>query len=176
MREWFKIAAVSIFAAVCYGIIHDQITARVCVEYFTVGHPPVFATNSPTALAFGWGILASWWVGLLLGMPLATMARVGAMPKMTARDLIKPLAVLMAAAAIGALCAGVIGFFLARAGVLTLAPHLAARVPHERHAAFLADLWAHNASYLIGFLGGVLLIGRVFNERRRRYILAENRG
>ena len=32
-----------IFAAIVYGIIHDQITARVCIEYFTVGHPPVSA-------------------------------------------------------------------------------------------------------------------------------------
>jgi hypothetical protein len=33
---------------VVYGIVHDQVTARVCVEYFTVGHPPVFQTNSDT--------------------------------------------------------------------------------------------------------------------------------
>ncbi|MFI5379272.1 MAG: hypothetical protein ACHRHE_08245 [Tepidisphaerales bacterium] len=34
-----------ILAAVCYGIVHDQVTARICVEYFTIGHPPVFLTD-----------------------------------------------------------------------------------------------------------------------------------
>ena len=47
-----------ILAAICYGIVHDQITARVCVEYFTIGHPPVFSTNDPTLLGIGWGIIA----------------------------------------------------------------------------------------------------------------------
>jgi len=31
--EFRKIVGLGILAAVSYGIIHDQITARVCVEY-----------------------------------------------------------------------------------------------------------------------------------------------
>lgn len=31
-------------SAVAYGVVHDQITARVCVEYFTIDHLPVFTT------------------------------------------------------------------------------------------------------------------------------------
>jgi hypothetical protein len=34
--EAFKIAITCIAAAILYGIIHDQITARICVEYFTM--------------------------------------------------------------------------------------------------------------------------------------------
>jgi hypothetical protein len=49
----------SVFAAIAYGIAHDQITARVCLEYFTLGHPPVFQTRSPTLLALGWGVIAT---------------------------------------------------------------------------------------------------------------------
>jgi len=33
------IVALCIGSAVAYGILHDQVTARVCVEYFTIGHP-----------------------------------------------------------------------------------------------------------------------------------------
>ena len=44
------IVLMCVFAAVVYGVIHDQITARVCVEYFTVGHPPIFPTDDPTLL------------------------------------------------------------------------------------------------------------------------------
>ncbi len=58
-------------AAIGYGILHDEVTARICVEYFTVGHPDLFGTDSPTLLGIGWGIVATWWAGLLLGIPLA---------------------------------------------------------------------------------------------------------
>jgi hypothetical protein len=53
--EIIKIWLLSIAAAILYGILHDQVTARVCLEYFTVFHPPVFDTTSPTLLALGWG-------------------------------------------------------------------------------------------------------------------------
>ena len=42
------ILLLSEFAAIGYGIVHDQITARVCVEYFSIGHPPIFPTDDPT--------------------------------------------------------------------------------------------------------------------------------
>ena len=61
------IVLMCVIAAVSYGIAHDQVTARVCVEYFTVGHPTMFDTDDPTRLGLGWGIIATWWVGLLLG-------------------------------------------------------------------------------------------------------------
>jgi hypothetical protein len=40
-------------------------------------HPPVFATQSPTLLAFRWGVIATWWVGLFPGLFLALAARAG---------------------------------------------------------------------------------------------------
>ena len=81
------IVALCIGSAVAYGILHDQVTARVCVEYFTIGHPPVFSAVSPTMLGIGWGIIATWWVGLLLGIPLAVAARAGRRTKRSARGL-----------------------------------------------------------------------------------------
>jgi hypothetical protein len=51
--ESLKIILLCIEAAIVYGILHDQVTARVCVEYFTIGHPPIFHTDDPTLLAFG---------------------------------------------------------------------------------------------------------------------------
>ena len=53
------IVALCVLAAVTYGVAHDQVTARVCVEYFTVGHEPIFGTDDPTLLGLGWGILAT---------------------------------------------------------------------------------------------------------------------
>lgn len=166
--EGLKIVALSIGAAILYGIVHAQITARICVEYFTIGHPPIFGTDSPTLLGFGWGIVATWWVGLLLGIPLALMAQVGSMPKVSAANLGRPILVLMLSSALVASLSGIIGWLLASTHSIWLVGSLAARVPRARQELFLVDLWIHNASYLASFIGGLVLIGWTW---RRRYTL-----
>jgi hypothetical protein len=161
------ILALSVGTAVVYGMLHDQVTARTCVEYFTIGHPPIFQTDSPTLLAVGWGILATWWVGLLLGGGLAVAARAGRRPPRDARSLVRPLLVLMAATALCALLAGALGHFLASRGLVVLVEPMASAVPPDRHVPFLTALWAHVASYLAGFVGGVIVMASVWRSRRR---------
>ena len=39
MVQSIAIIFVCVAAAIVYGILHDQITARICIEYFTIGHP-----------------------------------------------------------------------------------------------------------------------------------------
>lgn len=77
MTNALRIVRLAGAASVVYGILHDQVTARVCVEYFTIGHPSIFGTEDPTLLGIGWGILATWWAGPLLGVPPALAARWG---------------------------------------------------------------------------------------------------
>ena len=160
-----RIIAITVLAAACYGVVHDQITARICLEYFTVAHPPVFDTTSPTLLALGWGVLATWWVALPLGASLAIAARVGNQPKLTATDLLTPIAVLLGFMTACALAAGVIGAILGTMGLIKVAPYFATRIHAAHHTAFLADLWAHGASYLAGIIGGLTLV--VLTYRRR---------
>jgi hypothetical protein len=164
---FLRIVALSIVSACVYGIAHDLVTAHVCVEYFTIGHEPVFGTQSPVLLALGWGVLATWWMGLLLGLPLAMSARLGGWPKIGARDLVRPIAVLLLVMGGLALAAGVIGWQVASAGGVRLLEPFASRVPADRHVAFLADLWAHSASYAAGALGGVVLCVWTLVGRRR---------
>ena len=162
------IVALSIGSAVAYGVLHDQITARICLEYFTVGHPPVFHTESPTWLGIGWGIIATWWAGLLLGIPLAIAARAGRRPKRSVSSLVRPIFTLLAVMGVSALLAGLVGFSLGRIGTVYLVEPIASLVPRDRHSRFLADLWAHDASYLVGFVGGTVVIVRVWRGRGRR--------
>ena len=168
MLEVLKIVALCVGAAIVYGILHDQVTARVCVEYFTVGHPPVFHTNDPTLLAFGWGIIASWWVGLFLGVPAALLARVGPPPRVDAARLLRPVAMLLIVMAAASLMAGIAGYLAAREGLAALPASLAARIPLSRHARFVADWWAHTAAYGTGFYGGTILWVWILFRRRRR--------
>ncbi len=163
-----KIVALCIAAAIAYGIVHDQVTVRICLEYFTIGHPPVFPTRSPTLLALGWGILATWWVGLLLGAPLALAATRGPRPRRTVSSLVRPIALLLACMGATALAAGILGSVAADAAWVVLVEPLASRIPSDRHTAFLTALWAHSASYLVGFAGGLFLIVRVWRSRRLR--------
>ena len=169
--KWILIVLMCVTSCVVYGIIHDQITARICVEYFTIGHPNLFGTESPTMLGFAWGILATWWVGLLLGIPLACASRLGYWPKIEPLTLVRPLALLMGCTFVIASIAGVIGWYAATKGWVFLTGNLAERVPEEQHIWFLTDLFAHNASYLTGFCGGVILIVSVIRKRRRRRAL-----
>ena len=160
--QGLRIIALTILAAIGYGILHDQVTARICVEYFTIGHPPLFPTESPALLAIGWGI------GLPLGILLAAAARLGRRPKWTARRLRRPIAVLLLCMGACAAVAGIVGGILALRGAVWLAPPLATRVPADRHVAFLVDLWIHSGSYFAGILGGLALVAWTWRQRQRR--------
>ena len=167
MVESFKIILVCVAAAICYGVVHDQFTARICLEYFTVFHPPVFGTQSPTLLGVGWGILATWWVGAFLGMMLAIAARAGSRPKLTAAALLRPIGKLLLTMAVFATLSGFLGFVLAENKIVFPPDWVAARLPATSHSRFMADWWAHNASYLSGFFGGIVLCVLVFRKRSR---------
>jgi hypothetical protein len=166
--ESLKIVLISIAAAVLYGIIHDQFTARICVEYFTVFHPTVFATQSPTLLGLGWGIIATWWVGAFLGVLLAVAARAGSRPKLPAGILINPIGKLLLVMAGSALISGLAGYILARKGLISPPGWVAFSLRPSAHAQFMADWWAHNASYAVGFLGGIVLCVRQYKRRIRQ--------
>src|SRR5207248_5569094 len=43
--EALKIAVTCVIAAVLDGILHDQITVRICIEYFIIFHPPLFTPS-----------------------------------------------------------------------------------------------------------------------------------
>jgi hypothetical protein len=169
--EHFKIIALCVGAAVLYGVCQDQITARVCVEYFTVGHPPVFGgLTDPTLLAFTWGVIATWWVGLILGVPAAVLARAGSRPKLGWRELRWPIGVLFFLVAIAAVTAGFVGYFTAE--------FVQYYFPNDIRASarFQADAAAHGTAYAVGFVGGVLVWGWIWWRRgrnERQILLAE---
>jgi hypothetical protein len=163
--EFAKIVLFSLAAAIVYGILHDQVTAHLCVEYFTIAHPPVFPTQSPFLLALGWGVLATWWVGLPLGFLLASVARLGPARRLALSDVRPWILRLLVAMAICALVAGVLGGYLVEAGVAPVLGGWAARIPPEKQVAFSVDAWAHAASYGAGVLGGLVLIAYAFFRR-----------
>lgn len=167
--EAFKIAVLCLLAGALYGVLHDQVTARVCLEYFTVFHPDIFHTQSPTLLAFGWGVLATWWVSLTLGILLAIAARAGSRPRVTAKSLLPKLVKLLIIMGFCAVAAGISGYFLQGLGM----EYYATDIPKQIRHTFYADLWAHNASYLSGFFGGIALCITIWRGRMRAMTVAK---
>lgn len=161
-----KIVLLAVGMAMLYGVLHDQVTARLCVEYFTIAHPPVFATRSPTLLALGWGCLATWWVGLILGIPAAWLARSGKRRKLTASQLVRPIGVLLSVMALSASAMALLTSLAVGTGYLSLIDPWATEIPREKHLTFMAVAAAHTTSYFVGFVGGVVLCCWIFRHRR----------
>ena len=153
--EGAKIVALTVGAGCLYGVLHDLVTTRVSLIYFTEAHPPIFGgTHDPTLLAFGWGVFATWWVGLILGTLLCASARLGSLPKLTTRDLRLPLAKLLAVMAILAGTTGVTVSLL--------------NADAEDSMRRFNGVWAaHTMSYIAGFVGGIVLCALTLWRRYR---------
>lgn len=164
--EALKIILTTTLLAIIYGICHDLVTAHLSVEYFTVGHPIIIQSTEPVALALAWGVVATWWGGLLMGILIALAARLGSAPKLVLGDVVRPMGVLLAVMAGSALVAGLLGYVLTRAGVFYLVDHLAVHIAPERHHLFLTAGWAHGASYIVGFVGSAVLGVRLWRRRK----------
>src|SRR5690349_20050883 len=160
--QFLGIIVLAVVGGAAYGILHDQITVRVCLEYFTIGHPAIFATRSATLLAVGWGIVATWWVALPLGFSLAAAARVGTRRKWTVREVARPLVVLLASMAACALTAGIAGYVLVRFGWVSIPPWVMVSIDEARRTVFMADWFAHSASYFSGIVGAAILCAYVW--------------
>jgi hypothetical protein len=75
------------------------------------------------------------------------------------------MAILFGCNAVLAVIAGFIGYFAASHGWVGLAGPIAESLPREKHIPYLVDLWAHNASYLGGCAGAVILMVCVWRGR-----------
>jgi hypothetical protein len=92
--EFLKIVLASIVAAVIYGVLNDLVTAHLCIEFFKL-FPLDIQSSNPIVIAVVYGVLTTWWVGLILGMVVASAARIGNTPKLGVADVMRPIGILM---------------------------------------------------------------------------------
>ncbi len=161
------------FVTMTYGILHNQITTRISLEYFTIGHCKIIDSTSPTLLGIAWGIYANWWVGLSIGVLFALVGRVGHWKKRDASSFVKPLCFMSLFSAIGAGVAGFLGYILTGKGILGLSAPLSSAVPASNHAPYIAALWMHTASYFVGTASGLIvallvLTGRIEKHKKQK--------
>lgn len=168
----FQVVLLCILAACSYGVVHDQITARVCLEYFTVAHPPFFPTSSPTLLALCWGVAATIGLGVVFGLVLALVSQSGSPPPIPPDRLVRPILFLLTVMASCALLAALLGYQLSQSQHFFLPPSLARAIPVRLHDRFLAVWSAHLASYLVGLTGASFLCFRIWRARGRPAVLS----
>ena len=161
-----RIIIACVGAAIFYGIIHDQITIRICPEYFTVFHPFLITTSSLTVLALAWAVVATWWMGMLIGIFVSVTARWGSWPKLSLSDIKTHLAVFILILGGLALMAGLTGYFGYRAQLFSAPDIPADALDQDRYPRFMAAWFMHLTSYFAGGLGACILSGTILMKRR----------
>jgi hypothetical protein len=165
----FRLALLGIALLAGYGMLQDQVSARLCPEYFTVFHNPIPGVADPTLLGVLWGFLGAWWGGLIMGYAAGLTATLGTKnPPLGACELVWPMAAVVAGtAAVTALC-GVSVHIHAEAMQVQLPAYFERDVPAERHRGLLVVSCYHLAAYAAAVVGSLLLCGWVAAERHRR--------
>ena len=166
--KFLAIVILSVLAAVLYGVVHDQITIRICPEYFTVAHARLIQTRSLTLLALFWGVFATWWVGLPLGVLLGIAARAGRWPRFDPPGVGRHIAVLLLVLGLMAVVAGLVAY-TAKLGsdFRCFAAGIAEKIDQSMHDRFMAAWAMHVTSYFAGAAGGVVLAIIILLKRRR---------
>ena len=75
--------------SIIYGIGHDFVTANVAVEYFTVYHKFMVASDSPVVMALIWGIVNTYWLGTIAGILLVLANSLGKWPRVPYSSLMR---------------------------------------------------------------------------------------
>jgi hypothetical protein len=146
--EFLRIIAGCTVAFIIYGMLQDQISARLSPEYFTIFHPRIEGVTEPFWLGIFWGFLGSWWGGMIFGVSLALTAQLGKKPKLNYDQLNSRIGFAILCVGLASLFTGLsVGFILTRVPV-TLPEPWSLQIPPQRHLGFLIVACVHATTYL----------------------------
>lgn len=167
--ESVKIFLFVVLAVVGYAVVHDQLTARICLEYFTIAHEPtIVKSDSPTVVGLAWGIYSTWWVGVVFGVASATLAQIRFWPRVAFRELVGPVVYMVLTIAIASLVVGAVAYLLAEHGDLEIGSLMASVIEPEKHSGFVSNRWSHRAAHAVGLFGGSAICAGIWVVRKRR--------
>lgn len=164
----------TVAAAMVYGALNDQITARLSWEYFYYGKglAEVLPAGQAPSPALYWeaakvGMKATWSAGLIVGVALliANNPRRG-WPQVSYATLVQWLAMILAACVAFAVLLGMAGY----AGWLVpFSSDFAQMVRHDefRPYRFMAVFGVHLGGYVGGLLGMTLAVMCIVRRRRK---------
>lgn len=161
----FRAMLLGIAVLVGYAVGQDQVSARLCPEYFTVFHNPIPGVTDPTLLGMAWGFLGAWWGGAILGYTAGIAATSGSHPPMPIRDLIRPLMVLVAGVGFVSALTGAVTYRHAEFFAIRLDPRFEAQVPADRARMLFVVANYHLAGYIAAGVGSVGLCVWIARQR-----------
>lgn len=144
--------------AVVYGVLHDLVTAHVQVEYFLPPwHPKIISSESPVALAFLWGVIATWWMGAIFGSVVAAASVMGRYPPLAWGWVVKRVAALL-----------LMSLLLAYGLLFTMLNFLVGRGSFDpKEQRLMCILVTHNFSYFFTAIAALVLSIWILFKRRR---------
>ena len=153
-----------------YGIVHDQITYSISPEYFTkfkygqFGFEPVwFGGHRQTVAVIGF--LATWWVGVLIGIVVGIGPLFSSTPGLMFRRAMKAVAIVMVATALMGVAGGIYGMFTNHDALQWYFPD---DLDDKYH--FVIVGWVHNFGHLGALCGLVVAVSvqiyDLFRQRR----------
>lgn len=174
MKKWqflLIIILTSPFIGGIYGILHDQVTFSIAPEYYTkfkfqqFGLAPTQDVWVPDNIRFYVsivGIMATWWVGLIIGGVLALISLIHHDEKRRFRMTLRAIGITLTIAVMF----GIIGYLY---GIASIKEDYATNsLPDsiQDKTAFLTVASIHNLSYLGGLLGLLVAIGYSILQRQ----------
>ena len=168
MKQVTLIILLCLVFSILFGILHNQVSARVSEEYFTIGHRALIQSTSPTLMGIAWGVNSTWWVGLILGVLLALAGRLGNRQRRSAASLIKPLLMLFLVCGTASLLLGFAAYRLSSSGSIPFLKGMTDAIAVHRQPRYMAALWMHTASYTAATMGGLILAVRIVFDRLRK--------
>ena len=164
---FLRIASLTLLVSLAAAVLRDLVLVQVSPEYFTSGRPELFGTDSPALIAVGRSLLSTGWLALAYGLGLACAARLGRRPKRAARDLRKPVLLLLGLIAGFSVLAGIFGYALAGMGTVILNPEVKEGLPAQKWPGFQACWFVHTMGNYVACIGGGMQIAYVWVSRNR---------
>lgn len=182
LKAFILILVLSPILAGIYGILHDQLTYIISEEYYTkfkfeqfgmwwlgenmgTGEAPEIIPINPLFGVALVGFLATWWVGLLIGIVLAIVGLKHKDGKQMFRTTLQAIKICIAITFISGLAGLVYGKLL----LVKNPPNWFLPKNLIHRDAFIMVGSMHNFSYLGGMIG--LIIGVVYSLKESRRIL-----
>ncbi|MBX3418748.1 MAG: hypothetical protein KF851_14170 [Pirellulaceae bacterium] len=163
LRRFLTIVVGSTILTCVLGICLDLVTANVAVEYFSVHHPKIIATDNPWALALVWGVAASWWFGAMAGAVVASINHRRKQP-------LEPSRILRwTAIACIALWLIMVAILLAVMVISSTIPIERRPVTFESDRRLVAVAMAHQYEYILGAVALLVICAMTWRARLKRH-------
>lgn len=170
---YLLLIAIAVALAGIYGMVHNQISYTVSPEYFTkfkfrqfgIVDMPLTARAKASLVGF----LASWWMGIPIGLLAGASGFIHKTAARMLRQTLKAYLVLVGFTLFVGLCGLSYGYF--NTGSINLVEYRYWYIPEDLldTRRFLCAGYMHNSSYLGGVLGiGAAWVYQIIAKRRER--------